>query len=143
MNRIHGSRPRALVVDDDPSVSLALNFLLASIGWETVEADHANPALDELARNRFDLIRLDLKMPDINGIELCSLIRAQKDLPAPAIMILSGYISPASEAAAMAAGATAVREKPIGREELMELLRQHDLPCDCPEIVPCSSSSEA
>jgi CheY-like chemotaxis protein len=132
-------RPCALVVDDDSSVSLALNFLLGSIGWDAVQADHANQALEEMSKRHFDLILIDIKMPEIDGIELCRLIRGRTDRPAPTIIVLSGYIAASTQAAALAAGATAVREKPIGRDELIDLFRQNNLPCKPQEAVSSCS----
>jgi len=76
------------------------------------------------------LILMDIKMPDMDGIELCRLVHTHTACPAPFVIILSGYIDDANRAAAKKAGAKAVLEKPIGREELIDLFRSHDLPCN-------------
>jgi two-component system KDP operon response regulator KdpE len=69
-----GSLPtKVLVVDDEPPIRRFLRTSLTAQGYEVVEADTAKEALGQLARNRVDVLVLDLGLPDMDGIEVLAL----------------------------------------------------------------------
>jgi len=123
-----GERSSVLVVDDNEAVSLALTLLLGSIGWDAEEASSASQALAKLKEHRYKLAFIDIRMPDIDGIELCRLIHEQAGDDAPTVIILSGYIDAPHHAAALTAGARAILEKPIGRTELIDFFEKQGFP---------------
>jgi CheY-like chemotaxis protein len=124
-----GDRPCVLLVDDDSAVRRALYLLVDSLGWDAIEAGDASQALKCLQERPYDLAIIDIKMPDTNGIELCRLIHLNTAHPVPVVIILSGYVDSTHREAALTAGAAAILEKPIGRDELREAMRKHGLPC--------------
>jgi DNA-binding response OmpR family regulator len=65
-----------LVVDDDPEVRLSINHILNDEGHTVSAASSGQQALDIIARQRPDMVILDILMPDFDGIELCRRIRA-------------------------------------------------------------------
>ena len=82
---------KILVVDDDPTQLKALSFLLCREGQEVVTASTGNEALALLRARSFDLILLDLKLPDIPGADLVP--RIGEISPKAEILIVTGYPS--------------------------------------------------
>lgn len=74
--------PRSiLIVDDDPHIRQLLVFAFGKAGLETVEAGDGEDALAAVARQRPDLIVLDINMPRMDGLEVCRRLRAAGDVP--------------------------------------------------------------
>ena len=72
------SLTKILIVDDDPDLLLLLNKMLKRIGAETVMAENGESGLALLKAQHFDLLVLDLMLPDIDGYEVLKRIRANK-----------------------------------------------------------------
>src|SRR5262249_705332 len=69
---------KILIVDDSPiDRTLAAKLLEKHSGWTTAHAENGRAALAALERESFDLVLTDLQMPEMNGLELVSTIRAQ------------------------------------------------------------------
>jgi two-component system KDP operon response regulator KdpE len=115
------TRPaQILLVDDEHSIQRAMAPLLRSRGFDVVVVGSGRGALDAFARERPDLIILDLGLPDIDGIEVCRVIREQADTP---ILILSARGAERDKVAALDQGADDYVTKPFGPEELMARVR--------------------
>jgi len=123
------SSPLVLLVDDDAAVRRALKMLLASIGWQTVEAANAQEALGCLTDRFYDLVIVDINMPGMNGIELCRLIHKNDNIAVPICLVLSGLVDDKVRKEACLAGATSVLTKPLGRQDLIDEFKKHGLPC--------------
>lgn len=72
---------KILVVDDDAHIRQVLTFALGKAGMETAEAGDGEAALEEVERERPDLVVLDINMPRMDGLEVCRRLRAAGDLP--------------------------------------------------------------
>jgi two-component system KDP operon response regulator KdpE len=115
------TRPaQILLVDDELSIQRAMAPLLRSRGYSVTVAGTGREALDLFARERPDLIILDLGLPDINGIEVCRHVRELADTP---ILILSARGAEKDKVAALDQGADDYMTKPFGPEELMARVR--------------------
>jgi two-component system KDP operon response regulator KdpE len=115
------TRPaQILLVDDELSIQRAMAPLLRSRGYSVTLAGTGREALDLFARERPDLIILDLGLPDINGIEVCRQVRELADTP---ILILSARGAEKDKVAALDQGADDYMTKPFGPEELMARVR--------------------
>jgi CheY-like chemotaxis protein len=73
--------PRILVVDDDPTNTKLLTFLLRDEEYEVTAVHSPHEALKTLAERAYDLIILDVLLPDMDGLELCRRIRAASTTP--------------------------------------------------------------
>jgi two-component system KDP operon response regulator KdpE len=115
------TRPaQILLVDDELSIQRAMAPLLRSRGYSVTVAGTGREALDLFARERPDLIILDLGLPDINGIQVCRQVRELADTP---ILILSARGAEKDKVAALDQGADDYMTKPFGPEELMARVR--------------------
>ena len=72
---------KLLLVEDDESLALGIEFTLKDEGYELCRASTISEAENLLHLNQFDLILLDVNLPDGNGYELCKSIRTKSDMP--------------------------------------------------------------
>ena len=115
------SRPRVLVIDDEPQIHRFLTPALEAEGFETTRALTAAAGLIELARRPApDAVILDLGLPDLDGQELLIKARAAYDGP---ILILSARDRETEKITALDNGADDYVEKPFGVGELLARLR--------------------
>ena len=101
-----------LVVDDDPDLLLLLRKMLARIGATTTAVETGTEGLKELEERYFDVMVLDLMLPDMDGYEVLRRVRADKrfeDLP---VLILSARADPEAIAKGLELGADAYLTKP-------------------------------
>jgi DNA-binding response OmpR family regulator len=99
-------------VDDDPDLLLLLNKMLKRIGAETVMAENGESGLALLKAQHFDLLVLDLMLPDIDGYEVLNRVRADKDLKDLPVLILSARADPDAISKGLEAGADGYLTKP-------------------------------
>ena len=111
---------KVLIVDDEPPIRKLLRMGLTAQSYEILEAPNGKAAL-ELLKNNPDLVILDLGLPDIQGLELLTLIRARHEgLP---IVVLSSRGDEAGKVDALDHGADDYVTKPFGMEELLARMR--------------------
>lgn len=114
------SRPRILVVDDEPQIHRFLNPALDAAGYEPARADNGAEALRDIARRPPDAVVLDLGLPDMDGKRV--LIEARAFYSGP-IIILSARDRELEKIEALDNGANDYVEKPFGVGELLARLR--------------------
>jgi two-component system KDP operon response regulator KdpE len=107
---------RILVVDDDPPLLRTLHTVLSANGFDVAEVDNGYDALDRLGRDSFNLLILDLLLPDIGGVEVCAQLRTWSRLP---VVVLSAIGEEAMKVDALHAGADDYVTKPFGVPELL------------------------
>jgi CheY-like chemotaxis protein len=114
---------RVLVADDSPFALELIKAILDKAGCtQLLGAGGGREALALAEENRFDVVLLDVTMPDMNGYEVAKSLRATEPAPGPVIVMLSGRDIVEVEAGAREAGADAVMAKPVDRRKLLELL---------------------
>lgn len=111
---------RLLIVDDEPSILATMAPLLRSRGYEVSTAMSAKACLESVERLDPDLIVLDLGLPDVDGVEVCRLLRDGRSTP---IIVLSARGKEADKVEALDAGADDYVTKPFGAEELLARIR--------------------
>ena len=105
---------KILVVDDDPVVGISFDRVLSGKGYAVITARDGEEALDKLAREDYDAVFTDIKMPGMSGIEVAARVKAAR--PWLPVVIVTGYGSEANEAKAKEAGAAAFLRKPLSPE---------------------------
>ena len=106
-------RPLIMVVDDDFSARLQLRFTLENAGYEVVEADSGEAALELFTEQPPALIFLDIIMPDIDGFETCRRLRKTVGGEHTPIVMVTGLEDSETITSAFDAGATDFVSKPL------------------------------
>ena len=115
---------RILVVEDQEDNRRILRDLLTSAGYELIEAMTGSEG-ERLARSqRPDLILMDVQLPELDGYQATSLIKADPDLNPIPIVIVTSYALSGDEAKALAAGADAYVTKPFSPRQLLAKVRE-------------------
>ncbi|MDZ7706985.1 MAG: response regulator [Trueperaceae bacterium] len=115
--------PTILVADDQQGQRAVVDMLLSVDGYRVVTVDDGRQALDWLAKNTPDLAVLDVRMPHLDGIEICRRIRKVSRLRAVPVVILTGMRDEATTASSKAAGANAVVHKPLEGKDFRATVR--------------------
>ena len=108
---------RVLLIEDDPTTSKSIEMMLASANLNVYATDLDEEGIDLAKLRDYDIILLDLKLPDMNGYEVLRQLRMAKiDTP---ILILTGVDDPDSNIKGFGFGADDYLTKPFHREELV------------------------
>jgi two-component system KDP operon response regulator KdpE len=109
-----------LLVDDELPIQRAMLPLLRSRGYGVAVAGSGREAIESFDRGRFDLLILDLGLPDMDGGAVCRHVRDRSDIP---ILILSARGADKDKVAALDSGADDYVTKPFSPDELMARVR--------------------
>lgn len=113
---------RVLIADDHPLFRMGLALALGAEGFEvTGEVENGRQAVERCAQGGIDVVLMDVKMPDMDGIEACR--QAVAAARPPLVVMLTTFEEPAIVRAAREAGATAFLSKETEPRELARLLR--------------------
>ncbi len=117
------SKPRVLIVDDEPLARLVTATRLKLLGATVVEAENGAIALDLLLAEPFNMAVIDLQMPTFDGFALINCIRGHSKLNHIPIVVLTGSEDPNSIHRALSAGATSYLLKPLNWSAFGEHIR--------------------
>jgi signal transduction histidine kinase/ActR/RegA family two-component response regulator len=118
-----GSRARILVAEDEPVIRELIDATLAGAGHEVVLAANGAEAVAALETSQFDLVLMDVRMPEMDGIAATRRIRAMREpIRRIPIIALTAYAMAEDIERCRAAGASAHLPKPINRNELLQLV---------------------
>jgi two-component system, NtrC family, response regulator AtoC len=116
------SGPRVLIVDDDPPLCELLRLSLAAKGFAATTRATAEAALSTLSSRDFDVLVTDLRLPQMDGLELCRRVTAERpDLP---VVVITAFGNLDSAVAAIRAGAHDFIMKPVQMDEVGEVLER-------------------
>jgi DNA-binding response OmpR family regulator len=110
---------KVLIVDDEPNIVAALEFLLQKQGYAVKVADNGDEALAELDAFNPDLVLLDVMMPKVSGYEVCQRMRAQPKWRHIKIVMLSAKGREVEVSKGMSLGADLYVTKPFSSTELV------------------------
>jgi len=113
MNAMNAVR-KVLVVDDDPVIGKSFDRVLTRKGYLVVSAENGQEALNKIAKEDYDAVFTDIKMPGMDGLEVAERVRAKR--PWTPVVIITGYGTAENQARAEAAGVRGFLRKPLSPE---------------------------
>src|SRR5215510_12385148 len=116
------ARPLLLVVDDEQPVLRVVERTAAKAGFDVVTCGSGTEAMRELARRPADLAMLDLRMPDVNGLDLLRQIRSA--VPSCEVILMTAHAAVDSAVEAIKLGAREYLTKPFDFDRLRQLLNE-------------------
>jgi two-component system chemotaxis response regulator CheY len=112
---------RVLVIDDSRAMRSILRNIIKSMGFDVVEAVNGKEAVQKVAAaGPFDLALVDWNMPEMNGLEFVSAVRAKSEYNAMLIMMVTTEVEMSQVSRALAAGANEYVMKPFTPEILKD-----------------------
>ena len=111
---------KILIIEDEASFSEALSFLLQKEGYSISIADNGKDGLEQFKSQDFDLVLLDLMIPELSGIEVCRAIRSTSQVP---IIMLTAKDSEIDKVVGLELGADDYVTKPYSSRELVARIK--------------------
>ncbi len=132
-------KPRILVVDDEPEAVELLEFNLKQAGFEVVTAADGAEALQRVRTQAPALVVLDLMLPEIDGLEVCKLLRRDAATERIPIIMLTARAAEVDRILGLELGADDYVTKPFSPRELVlrirKILQRHQPPADRLEVL--------
>jgi two-component system, cell cycle response regulator DivK len=116
---------RILVVEDQEDNRQIIRDLLSATDYEIIEAESGEQALEAVARQRPDLILMDIQLPSMDGYEATRQIKADPTLRSITIIAVTSYALSGEEQKARAAGCDEYVPKPYSPRQLLAKIRQY------------------
>lgn len=116
---------RILVVEDQPDNRQIIRDMLAPTEYEIIEAEDGQQALEAIAKQRPDLILMDIQLPIIDGYTATRKIKADPALRSIPIIAVTSYALSGEEKKAREAGCDDYVPKPFSPRQLLAKIRQH------------------
>jgi CheY-like chemotaxis protein len=114
--------PTILVIEDDPRSIKLMELILDSQGYQAVVARTGKEGLAAARSHRFDVILLDLMLPEVDGFEVLGQLQADPDLADVPVVVTSARARPTTKEEAAGLGADFYLTKPYRKAELLDLL---------------------
>jgi signal transduction histidine kinase/CheY-like chemotaxis protein len=112
-----------LVVDDEPGIALLCDRILSRAGYDVISETNPRTAIEDLQQKHFDLLLVDIRMPDVDGFDVIS--RAQMVQPDIAVLVMTGFGTVETAIRALRQGVDGLLLKPFKQsEELLQAVRQ-------------------
>jgi DNA-binding response OmpR family regulator len=115
---------RILIVDDEPSIVIALEYLLKREGYQVETAVDGEAALEAVTREVPHLVILDVMLPKLSGFDVCKRLRADPRFGALKILMLTAKGREIEVAKGIALGADAYVTKPFSTRDLVAQIRE-------------------
>lgn len=109
---------RILIVDDEPNIVMSLEYLMRSKGLEVGIARSGTEALDQMEQGAYDLVLLDITMPDLDGYHVCQTIKNHPVWKTTHVVFLSAKSKQSDIEKGMSLGATDYIVKPFSTKDL-------------------------
>ena len=106
-------KSRALVVEDQPALAITIGDLLRRINFDVTVAVTGQQAINLAQANEFDLVTLDIDLPDMSGIAVCEYLKQDFRFSRTPVIFLSGHVSIEDRKRAFDVGGADFIEKPF------------------------------
>ncbi|QJX48461.1 response regulator [Hymenobacter taeanensis] len=116
--------PHILIVDDEPNIVMSLEFLMRKNGYRVSIARNGTEALDALKQSPFEVVLLDVMMPDVDGYEVCRQLRQLPEQRHARVIFLSAKSKEADIQKGYEAGADLYIPKPFSTRQLMTTIKE-------------------
>lgn len=116
-------KPVILIVDDEPSGQQVVESILQDQGYQMEFASNGKEALQKASELKPDLILLDIMMPEVDGLQVCQILRGHKELAKTPIVMLTALSDRDIRIASMDSGADDFFTKPFDRAEMRARVR--------------------
>jgi DNA-binding response OmpR family regulator len=117
-----------LIVDDDDDIRRLVEIVLHKAGIPADSVDGGIPALEAARSSARQLVVLDVRMPDMSGLEVCRQLKADGATSASHVLLMSSDYTTEDVAAGFAAGADDYLPKPFSPSELVRRVRRLLMP---------------
>ena len=114
------SPARVLIVDDEPNILLSLQFLMKKAGYDVRTAKDGEQALAEVAREKPDIILLDVMMPKLDGFSVCQRIKSDPALSSVRIVMLTARGRDVEREKGISLGADDYITKPFSSKDAID-----------------------
>lgn len=114
---------KVLIADDEQNIVISLEFLLGREGFQVLVAQDGEEALAKARADKPDLVLLDVMMPKMNGFDVCQALRADPELSAVRILMLTAKGRETEISKGLGLGADAYMTKPFSTKELVVQVR--------------------
>ncbi len=122
-------KPMVLVVEDDKLNQRVVTIFLETLGCRVALAVTGQEALDQYPKKDFDLVLLDIGLPDFSGIEVAKRLRAMETYGRESpIIALTGHVLDEDRALCLNSGMNGFLTKPVSEEDLLQMIVKHVLP---------------
>jgi DNA-binding response OmpR family regulator len=115
---------KVLLVDDEPNILIALEYLLQKEGYQVLKAQNGEKALDALRQQQPDIVVLDVMMPGMSGFEVAQRIRANPKHEATRIIFLTAKGTQKDRFQGYATGGEVYITKPFDNQELINTINE-------------------
>lgn len=124
---------KILVVDDDTDLRGIFRMALEHAGFQVKEAGDGLQAIGQVQMEEFDLVILDIAMPNVDGCAALDTFKLMPNGRTVPIVVVTALNEPGLEERVCQHGATAFLQKPITADQLVETVRQH-----LPSVIPAT-----
>lgn len=112
-------KPKILVVDDEPDALELIGFNLKAAGYDVITAEDGNSALRKARAQRPALVLLDLMIPEVDGLEVCKILRRDPETSAMPIIMVTAKAGEVDRVLGLELGANDYITKPFSPRELI------------------------
>ena len=117
------SWPQVLIMEDEESVAKGLGIALSEEGYKVDLAMTGRSALDSFSQKMFDLLVADLRLPDIDGMEVIKQVKRRR--PDTEVLVITGYSTVNTAVEAMKLGASDYLSKPFTKNDLISIVKEN------------------
>jgi DNA-binding response OmpR family regulator len=115
---------RILIVDDEPNIAMAIDFLMSDAGYETAVAANGREAIAKMSSFEPHVVILDVMMPEMDGFEAARAIRQNEAFAHVQLIFLTAKVTDPDRATGYGSGGDLYLTKPFDNDELLAMVEE-------------------